>query len=68
MFRYYRVILRESVINTLPSYTSISNVAVGKTVYSNAKSCIWNTCANWQAIDYKLPQDDTMQLKHVVVW
>jgi len=28
MFRHYRVILRESVINTLPSYTSISNAAV----------------------------------------
>jgi hypothetical protein len=29
MFRYYRVILRQLVINTLPSYTSISNAAVG---------------------------------------
>ena len=29
MFRHYRVILRELVINTLPSYTSISNAAVG---------------------------------------
>jgi hypothetical protein len=28
MFRHYRVILRELVINTLPSYTRISNVAV----------------------------------------
>ena len=34
MFRHYRVILRELVINTLPSYTSISNVAVGNTIYS----------------------------------
>jgi len=34
MFRHYRVILRELVINTLPSYTSISNAAVGNTVYS----------------------------------
>jgi hypothetical protein len=32
MFRYYRVILRELVINALPSYTSISNAAVGNTV------------------------------------
>jgi len=29
MFRHYRVILRELLINTLPSYTSISNAAVG---------------------------------------
>jgi len=27
-------ILRELVINTLPSYTSISNVAVGNTIYN----------------------------------
>ena len=33
MFRPYRVILRELVINTLPSYTSISNAAVGNTIY-----------------------------------
>jgi len=32
MFRHYRVILKELVINTLPSYTSISNVAVGNTI------------------------------------
>jgi len=31
MFRHYRVILRQPVINTLPSYTSISNAAVGNT-------------------------------------
>jgi hypothetical protein len=29
MFRYYRFILREPVINTLQSYTSISNLVVG---------------------------------------
>ena len=33
MFRHYRVILREFVINTLPSYTNISNAAVGNTIY-----------------------------------
>ena len=32
MFRHYRVILRQLVINTLPSYTSISNADVGNTV------------------------------------
>jgi len=34
MFRHYCVILRQSVINTLPSYTNMSNAAVGNTVYS----------------------------------
>jgi hypothetical protein len=33
MFRHYRFILRQPVINTLPSYTSISNAAVGNTIY-----------------------------------
>jgi len=32
-FRHYHVILRQLVIKTLPSYTSISNAAVGNTVY-----------------------------------
>jgi len=32
MFRHCRVILRELVINNLPSYTSISDAAVGNTV------------------------------------
>ena len=35
MFRHYRVIVREPVINILPSYTSMSNAAVGNTVYNN---------------------------------
>ena len=34
MFRHYSVILKKLVINTLPSYTSISNAAVGNTIYS----------------------------------
>ena len=34
MSRHYRVILRELLINTLPSYTSISNAAVGNTIYN----------------------------------
>ena len=34
MFRHYHVILRELVISTLPSYTSISNAAVGNTIYN----------------------------------
>ena len=33
MFRHYRVILRQPAINTLPSYTGISNAAVGNAVY-----------------------------------
>ena len=32
MFRHCRVILRELVISTSPSYTSISNAAVGNTI------------------------------------
>jgi len=35
MFRHYRIILRELVINTLPSYTAISNTAVGNTIYNS---------------------------------
>ena len=34
MFRHYRVILRELVVNTFPSYTNISNAAVGNTIYN----------------------------------
>jgi len=34
MFRHYCVILRELVINTLLSYTSISNADVGNTIYN----------------------------------
>ena len=34
MFRHYRVILRQPATNTLPSYTSISNAAVGNTLYN----------------------------------
>ena len=34
MFRHYRVILRELVINTLSSYTTISNEDVGNTIYN----------------------------------
>jgi len=34
MFRHYRVIYRELVINTLLRYTSISNAAVGNTIYN----------------------------------
>jgi len=34
MFRHYRVILRQLVIKTLPSYTSISNAAVGNKINS----------------------------------
>ena len=32
MFRHYHVILKELVINALPSYASISNAAVGNAV------------------------------------
>jgi len=52
MFRHYRVILGDLVIYTLPTYTSISNAALGNT---------------WQVIDYKLPEDDKIVSKHVGV-
>jgi hypothetical protein len=74
MFRHYRVILRQPVINPLPSYTSISNAAAGNTIYNYDvsrrfyASCIWNTGVTWQGIDYKLPEDDTIVSKHVAVW
>jgi len=34
MFPHFRAILRQLVISTLPGYTSISNAAVGNTVYN----------------------------------
>ena len=34
MFRHYRVIRKKIVINTLPSYTSISSAAVGNKIYT----------------------------------
>jgi len=40
MFRHYRVILKELVINTLPSYTSISNAAVFILLYCMVLYCI----------------------------
>ena len=42
MFRHYRVILRQLVINTLPSYSSISNAAVCNTMLYFA---LWSTNA-----------------------
>jgi high-affinity K+ transport system ATPase subunit B len=79
MFRHYRVILEEIVINTLPSYTSIPNAAVGNSVEtcSSVIICaiivyllviVQNACVTWQGIDYKLPEDDTIVSKHVAVW
>jgi len=34
MFRHYRVMFMEFVINILPSYTGISNAAIGNTIYN----------------------------------
>ena len=34
VFRYYCVSHNELVVNTLPSYTTISNAAVGNTIYN----------------------------------
>jgi hypothetical protein len=43
MFRHYRVILRELAFNILPSYTSISNVAVGNyyLLFQSAIQPLW---------------------------
>jgi predicted transcriptional regulator len=71
MFRHYRVILRELVINTLPRYTSISNAAVRNTVYNYDISPRFyassHTRVTWQVVDYKLPEDDMIVSKHVRV-
>jgi hypothetical protein len=32
MFQHYHVILRELIISTLPSYTNVSNAAIGNTI------------------------------------
>ena len=52
MFRHYRDFLRDFVINTLPSYTNISNAA----------------CVTWPVIDYKFAEDDAIVSKQVGVW
>jgi hypothetical protein len=68
MFWHYHVILRELVINILPCHTSIKPTWNILIVNCITNSCIWNTCVSWQGIDYKLPEDDTIVLKHVGVW
>jgi len=40
MFRHYRVILREFIVSTLLSYTSMSHTAVGNTVPTTALTCL----------------------------
>jgi len=58
MFRHCRVILRELVINILPSYTSISNATHIKPMWNIlivnciTDSCVWHTIVS----------------KHVTVW
>ena len=65
MFRHYHVFLRELVINTLPSYTSMSHTKCETILICITNKCIWNTCVTWQGTDYKLPEDDTTVSKHV---
>jgi hypothetical protein len=55
MFRHYYVILRELVMNTW-IVNCITN------------GWIWNTCVTSQGIDYKVPEDDTIVSKQVVMW
>ena len=52
MFRHYRVILRELVINTLPSYTSISNAALGNTILYNEPTNAHNYFTNYHTATY----------------
>jgi hypothetical protein len=55
MFRHYRAILSELVINILPSYTSISNFAVDNTIYYHLKciyvgpvaQSVWRMATGW---------------------
>jgi hypothetical protein len=47
MFRHYRVIFRELVINTLPSCTSVSNAAVSW-VQLNCDVTRWRTWGKWR--------------------
>jgi len=44
MFRHYRVTLRKILINTMLSYTSISNAAVGNTVNNFLFCAMTNKC------------------------
>jgi len=64
MFRHYRLIFRELVINILSSYRNISNGAVRNIIYiincifsnticiinCNTNSCIWNTFVTLRGI------------------
>ena len=54
MFRHYHVILREPVINTLPSYTSISNAAVGNTIYNYDVSHRFYTSSHIIVVDISI--------------
>ena len=47
MFRHYRVILRQPAINTLPSYISISNAAVGNIILYNEPTNSRNNFTNY---------------------
>jgi hypothetical protein len=62
MFRHYRVILRQLVINTLPSYTSISNAAFGNIFIIKKFHVKHLNCELY----YKFPEDDTIVPEHVV--
>ena len=57
MFRHYNVILRDLVINSLPSYTSISNAAVVNTVYNQDVSrrlYVLKILQYWDFNDYNM--------------
>jgi len=56
MFRHYRVILRELVINPLPSYTSIFSAAVGNTIYNYRQTPISTDSVSVVSVIRSLPR------------
>jgi hypothetical protein len=63
MIRHYCVILRQFVVSTLPSYTSISNLNCK--LYCQQLHLTY--CVTWQGTDCELSEDDTVVSKHVAV-
>jgi len=43
---------------------AVSNILIINCI---TNSCICHTCVNWEGIDYKPPEDDTVVSKHVAV-
>jgi hypothetical protein len=67
MFRHYRVILRELVINTLPSYTNISNAAVGNTISINDVSHRFNASSHITVVEISNIIKNLRNIKMVLI-